>query len=61
LVRTLEFSPGEEGGQMGRNRVPWDGRNGRGIVVANGGYICRVEVKAGQEKKVRIRKIGVLK
>ena len=61
LVRTLDFSPGEEGGQMGRNRVPWDGRNGRGIVVANGGYICRVEVKAGQEKKVRIRKIGVLK
>ncbi|MBA7510420.1 hypothetical protein ES705_02404 [subsurface metagenome] len=61
LVRTLDFSPGEEGGRMGRNRVAWDGRNGRGIVVANGGYICRVEAKAGKERKVRIRKIGVLK
>jgi flagellar hook assembly protein FlgD len=61
LVRTLDFSLGEEGGQMGRNRVPWDGHNGRGIVVANGGYICRIEAKAGKERKVRIRKIGVLK
>jgi len=61
LVRTLEFPPAEIGGRMGPNQVPWDGRNGKGIVVANGGYICRIEAKAGKERKVRIRKIGVLK
>lgn len=68
LVREMHFSPGDEGGrgiESGgyRNVITWDGRNGEGMIVANGVYICQFVIKpvdgSGTEKKTR--KIGVLK
>jgi len=38
-------------------QYPWDGVNGKGRVVANGGYICRIH---GSGLDLR-RKIGVVK
>ena len=62
LVKTFEINSGEEGGR-GRelNKVEWDGRNGRGDMVANGGYICRVQMDDGKRVKSKIRKILVIK
>ncbi|MFH1259311.1 MAG: FlgD immunoglobulin-like domain containing protein [Elusimicrobiota bacterium] len=58
-VKRWHFAAGENaGGRKGINPVKWDGRNGQGAVVANGGYICRVEVNGGRTK---IRKILVVK
>ena len=36
----------------------WDGRNGKGEVVGNGGYICVIDPVGGERQ---IRKIAVLK
>lgn len=47
-----------QGGHQGTNSILWDGKNGQGATVANGGYICLI--KAGGEEKYRF-KIGVLK
>ncbi len=38
-------------------QVPWDGRNGRGLLVGNGGYICAVRTGGDLLK----RKIAVVK
>ena len=44
--------------QSGQNyQVPWDGRNGRGQVVGNGGYVCTI--RSGGE--LLQRKIAVIK
>ena len=40
-----------------REQFVWDGRNGKGRVVGNGGYICRVH---GNGLDLR-RKIAVVK
>jgi len=61
LVRTFEIRKGGEGGTAGLNDVEWDGRNGRGDMVANGGYICRVQIDDGKRVKFKIRKILVIK
>jgi len=62
LVKVFEKKKGEEGGRGGDlNRVEWDGRNGRGDKVANGGYICRVQIDDGKRVKSKIRKILVIK
>jgi hypothetical protein len=67
LVREMEFAPGVEGGignEAGyNNRVEWDGRNGDGMLVANGAYICQViaEPTDGSGPYKELRKIGVLK
>ena len=67
LVREMEFAPGVEGGigdEAGyNNRVEWDGRNGDGMLVANGAYICQViaEPTDGSGPCKELRKIGVLK
>ena len=39
------------------NQVFWDGKNGKGEIVANGGYLCIVKT----DSKILSRKIGVLK
>jgi hypothetical protein len=39
------------------NQVAWDGRNGNGTLVGNGGYVCRVKTPDGVMK----RKIAVVK
>ncbi|MCX5781855.1 MAG: Ig-like domain-containing protein [Elusimicrobia bacterium] len=63
LVKTFHFNRGETGkGQANTlNQVQWDGRNGFGDVVANGGYIMRIEIDDGSSNKVKTRKILVIK
>ena len=67
LVREMEFAPGVEGGigdDAGyNNQVEWDGRNGDGMLVANGAYICQIIAEAtdGSEPYKKLRKIGVFK
>jgi hypothetical protein len=62
LVKRFEFASGSTGGQVGQNIVHWDGKNGEGVVVANGGYILQILAKtvSGQEYKART-KAGVAK
>lgn len=57
------FNPGEEGGRLGVNRVVWDGRDSRGIIVGSGGYICRITCTSptDNKKSVVTRKIGVVR
>ncbi|MDZ7725396.1 MAG: hypothetical protein U5R06_21890 [candidate division KSB1 bacterium] len=43
----------------GGEGLVWDGRNERGDIVANGGYICVIKSLNGNEKY--IRKIAVFK
>ena len=62
LVRTFEKRKGENGGKGGQlNKVEWAGRNGRGDMVANGGYICCVQMDDDKRVKSKIRKILVIK
>lgn len=42
LVKAWEIRSGDNGALQGLNQVLWDGRNGQGDVVANGGYIVCV-------------------
>jgi len=39
----------------------WNGRNGDGEIVGNGGYICRVTIKYPSGDVVMVRRIGVVK
>jgi hypothetical protein len=55
LVRNMDRPSDKDGIQQ----VEWDGRNGAGYIVGNGGYICVVRVK-GQEGEM-VRKILVVK
>jgi flagellar hook assembly protein FlgD len=43
----------------GKNLVPWDGRNGRGEMVANGAYWMRVTATSG--KKSASKGIAVIR
>lgn len=54
------FSAGTAGGQIGTNRIPWNGRDGKGVVAGPGGYICRLVVQTSDGKKTFKRKIGVV-
>jgi hypothetical protein len=58
-VYERDILPGEMGGLSGLNRVEWDGRNSDGQTVANGGYLCILDLKA-DGKKLK-RKIAVMK
>lgn len=57
-----QCNPGTEGGRRGINRIPWDGRDSRGIVSGSGGYVCRITVTSPTDKtKNRVtRKIGII-
>jgi flagellar hook assembly protein FlgD len=59
LIFEREYLQGQEGGQSGLNRITWDGRNGSGEVVGNGGYIAVLELK--NEGRTMKRKIAVSK
>ena len=63
LVRRIEIPKATPGrGEQGTNEVPWDGKNERGRVVANGGYYCVVEADTETGKHIRkARKIMVIK
>jgi hypothetical protein len=63
LVRTWHFDKGETGvGQANTlNHVTWEGCNGVGNIVANGGYILRIEADDGETVRYKNRKILVIK
>jgi hypothetical protein len=42
LVKKWDVASGDYCAKAGINQMPWDGRNGRGDVVANGGYIVSI-------------------
>jgi len=46
LVLRKTFDRGAPGGTQGLNEVVWDGKNGKGEVVASGGYIALIEAEA---------------
>ena len=63
LVRKFDFASGTAlKSQLGQNIWSWDGRNGQGDVVANGGYIIQMRAKDSQGNVTVVkRKIGVVK
>ena len=52
LVKAWEITSGDTGAQGGLNQLLWDGRNGQGDIVANGGYIVCVSGD-GKNKKFK--------
>ncbi|MBV9080103.1 MAG: hypothetical protein JO102_03170, partial [Elusimicrobia bacterium] len=52
-VRSIKLSRGDAGTRAGRNVTVWDGRNGEGQMVANGGYVIRVEATDAQGNGAR--------
>ena len=44
-------------GRKGLNEAKWDGKNGKGRIVASGAYLCVIKTDNGKA----IRKIGVVK
>ncbi len=62
LVLRSDFGAGSQGGRFGQNTVHWDGRNGVGEVVANGGYILQITAKDASGDVMRARvKVAVVK
>jgi hypothetical protein len=53
LVKTWEIPAGEMNARTGLNQLTWNGRNGSGDLVANGGYIVFVH-SDDQKKKFKI-------
>ncbi|MFH1784519.1 MAG: Ig-like domain-containing protein [bacterium] len=60
LVRTFEFAEGDAGAATGMNTVSWDGKNGVGDLVANGGYILQAIMEKGGSKVAKRWKILVI-
>ena len=66
-VRKLRFTAGAEGGRGNptgyQNNISWDGRDGKGILLGSGGYICRIIVKPqdGRRAVKKTRKIGIIR
>jgi hypothetical protein len=46
LVLRRTFELGGPGGTQGLNEITWDGKNGKGQVVASGGYIALIDAEA---------------
>lgn len=46
LVLRRTYDLGGPGGTQGLNEITWDGKNGKGQVVASGGYIALIEAEA---------------
>ncbi|HKQ58984.1 MAG TPA: FlgD immunoglobulin-like domain containing protein [Candidatus Eisenbacteria bacterium] len=62
LVLRRTFDRGAQGGTVGLNEVPWDGKNGEGRVVASGGYLALIEAQGvGETLHVIRRKIAVVR
>jgi hypothetical protein len=62
MVFTKSISSGQPGAVGGMvNNYLWDGKNTKGSVVGNGGYICIVETTVKGAKKKMVRKIAVAK
>jgi hypothetical protein len=62
LVREESFTRAGMGGLAGLNEWTWDGTNGKGTVVASGGYVALVEAEGtGQTMHVMRRRIAVVR
>lgn len=62
LVFETSFAAGQPGGQAGLNEFVWDGRNGRGEIVASGGYVLDVQAAGiGETLHAMRRKIAVVR
>jgi predicted RNA-binding protein with TRAM domain len=62
LVFEKSFTPGSPGGSAGLNEFAWDGKNGKGDVVASGGYVLRIEAAGqGETLHTMTRKIAVVR
>jgi hypothetical protein len=62
LVWQKSYTPGSQGGSAGLNTVLWDGKNGKGDVVASGGYVLRIEAAGqGETLHTMTRKIAVVR
>ncbi|HLQ67866.1 MAG TPA: FlgD immunoglobulin-like domain containing protein [Candidatus Limnocylindrales bacterium] len=62
LVRRLVFDKSAVGGAAGLNQYVWDGKNGKGDVVASGGYLVLIEAQGtGATLHVIRRKIAVVR
>jgi len=53
LTGELVYSWENISGRKGMNQWPWNGKNEKGRVVENGGYICLIEA-GGEEQKCKI-------
>ena len=61
-VLERSYARGDVGGRTGENAVTWDGKNGRGELVASGGYVVLIEAQGtGGTLHVIKRKIGVVR
>ncbi len=61
LVLRKEFPLGTPGGMAGLNEFVWDGRNGKGDMVASGGYLLVIEAEGvGETLHSMRRKIAVV-
>lgn len=62
LVRRETFERGTPGGNPGLNEWIWDGKNGKGEVVASGGYVAFIEAQGlGETLHVIKHKIAVVR
>jgi hypothetical protein len=62
LVVRKTFDLGSPGGTAGLNEITWDGKNGKGQVVASGGYIALIEAEAkGATLNVIRHKLAVVR
>ncbi|HXV12813.1 MAG TPA: hypothetical protein VEC56_01275 [Candidatus Krumholzibacteria bacterium] len=62
LVFETSFASGMPGGRTGLNEFVWDGRNGRGEIVASGGYVLDVQAAGtGETLHTMRRKIAVVR
>ena len=62
VVFTKSLSSGQTGAKGGIvNTFVWNGKNNKGDIVGNGGYICVVEATIDGAKKKMVRKIAVAK
>ena len=63
MVIKRRFASGELGGKSQQNIFDWDGRNDRGVAVAEGIYICGIQTliseKGTDVHERRFTKIGV--
>lgn len=62
LVLRRTFDRGTTGGTAGLNEFAWDGRNGRGDLVASGGYVALIEAQGtGETLHVMRRKLAAVR
>ena len=61
-VLVKQLPSGSTGGLQGLNEFHWDGRNGRGEIVASGGYVLVLEAtRTGETLHVMRRRIAVVR